>query len=489
MLYRCLTLLSAALDLLILALTISLIISNLRPGGYSVLVLALILLLGIALRTVLNFLLMRTLTWQACHDEATGLPNRHLFHAHLHKHLQRFPEVAVFLLNIDRFKLFIGSLGYLLCDQLLRAVAGRLREELSCRGLNAQLYRFEADTFALLAPDGSAELLAQGLISALHRPLYVDHREFCVSLSVGYSLYPDDGTDPEALLHAADLALQQAKKRGGNTFCRYQAKFEPRHHPLVLEGYLRHALEYQELEPYYQPQVQLKDGTLCGAEVTLRWHHPHYSLLPPQEFIPLAEETGIIGPISAWLMRQAMHQLQAWQHAGFALRLAINVSAYQFHQQNLPVLIEQLLQEYPILPEQLELEITESSAMLDIEHTVHVLQQLKNLRVKLALDDFGTGFASLSHLKRFPLDTLKIDQSFIQPLEHDPGSAAIVEGIIGLGHSLRLKILAEGIETQGQLTLLRRFGCDEGQGYLFGKPMPASEFERLLARSQVALKT
>ncbi len=495
--YR-LKLVTTGLDLLLLALAIYLVASNLRPDAYLVLATALMILLGIAIRIALTLLLMRTLTWQACHDEVTGLPNRHLFHAHLTRQLQSAPslEVAVFLLNLDRFKLFIGSLGYLLCDQLLRAVAERLTEELTHSGLSAQLYRFEADTFALLAPANpsqgakgcSAQLLAKVLIGALHRPIYVDHREFCVSISVGFSLYPDDGKDPGTLLHAADLALQQAKHRGGNTSFRYHAKLEPRHHPLILEGYLRHALKYKELELYYQPQVKLKDGKLCGAEATLRWHHPQYRLLPPQEFIPLAEETGLIGPISVWLLRQAMCQLQRWQ-GSFPLRLAVNVSAYQFHQQNLPVLIGQLLCEYPILPEQLELEITESSAMLDIDHTVYVLQQLKTLGVGLALDDFGTGFASLSHLKRFPIDTLKIDQSFIQPMERDPGSAAIVEGIIRLGQSMHLKLLAEGIETPGQLALLRRFGCDEGQGYLFGKPMPASRFEQILSRGRIAMET
>lgn len=497
--HRSLKLLTAGLDLLILALTISLVVSNVHPDAYLTLAAALLILLGIACRMALTFQLMRTLTRQACYDEVTGLPNRHLFHVHLTSQLHSAPslEMAVFLLNIDRFKLFIGSLGYLLCDHLLRAVSERLTEELTHSGLSAQLYRFEADTFALLAPAEpsqsskgcSPELLARVLISALHRPIYVDHREFCVSLSAGFSLYPDDGKDPGALLRAADLALQQAKKRGGNTYIRYHAKFEPRHHPLILEGYLRHALEYQELKLYYQPQVRLEDGRLCGAEVTLRWHHPHYRLLPPKEFIPLAEETGLIGPIGTWLLRQAMRQLQRWQQTPFPLRLAVNVSAYQLHQQNLPVLIEQLLCEYPILPERLELEITESSAMLDIDHAVYVLQQLKTLGVELALDDFGTGFSSLSHLKRFPIDTLKIDQSFIQPMEQDPGSAAIVEGIIRLGHSMHLKILAEGIETQGQLALLRRFGCDEGQGYLFGKPMPASSFERILNLGRIAVES
>lgn len=497
--YHSLKLLTTGLDLLILALAIYLVASNVRPDAYPVLTTALMILLGIALRIALTFLRMRTLTWQTCHDEVTGLPNRHLFHAHLTRQLQSSPslEVAVFLLNIDRFKLFIGSLGYLLCDHLLCAVARQLTKELTHSGLDAQLYRFEADTFALLAPANpsqspkgcSAELLAKVLIGALHRPIYVDHREFCVSVSVGFSLYPDDGKDPGTLLRAADLALQQAKKRGGNTYCRYHIKFEPRHHPLILEGYLRHALEYKELELYYQPQVRLQDGMLCGAEVTLRWHHPHYRLLSPQEFIPLAEEAGLIGPISMWLLRQAMRRLQRWQKTPFPLRLAVNVSAYQFHQQNLPALIEQLLREYPILPKQLALEITESSAMLDIDHAVYVLQQLKTLGVELALDDFGTGFSSLSHLKRFPIDTLKIDQSFIQPMEQDPGSAAIVEGIIRLGHSMHLKILAEGIESPGQLALLRRFGCDEGQGYLFGKPMPAARFERILSQSPIAMKT
>ncbi|WP_022948379.1 putative bifunctional diguanylate cyclase/phosphodiesterase [Methylohalobius crimeensis] len=475
----------AALDILLLAL-LAFIALSLHLADSKAETALWLLLPVVLLRSALTFLVLRALAWRARHDETTRLPNRHLFHERLTCLLRHHPEspAAVLLINVDRFKLFIGSLGYLLCDDLLKAVARRFTEALIRRGVaDARLYRFEADTFAVLASEKTPpESLAEALIEALHQPIYVNHRECCVTVSVGFSLSPEDGQTADTLLHAADLALQQAKKRGGNTWRRYHPKLEPRRHPLILEGYLRHALEYDELELYYQPQIRLDDRALCGAEVTLRWHHPQYRLIPPGEFIPLAEEAGLIAPITVWLMHRALRQLQIWQRQHRPIRLAINVSAYQFHQQDLPHLIKRLLSEYRIDPRWLELEITESAAMLDIDHTAKILHQLKRLGIQLALDDFGTGFSSLNYLRRFPLHTLKVDQSFIRPIEKSPGNTAIVKGIISLGRSLHLKTLAEGIETPGQLAALQRMGCDEGQGYLFGKPMPAQEFERMLHR-------
>ncbi len=435
------------------------------------------------------------LSWHAYHDVITGLPNRYRFQQDLEKILRRDQPchyTAVFLMNIDRFRFFIGNLGYWLCDQLLHAVSVRLRETIETNPLSDQiiLYRFEADTFALLLKNyQEPELpkkIAQQLIESLHQPVYMDHREFCVTISCGISVYPTDGTDFSTLLHAADLALQHAKKRGGGVWQLHTADMDERtRHRLKLEGYLRHAIEHNELELFYQPQVSLKDGILTGAEITLRWRHPEHCLLKPQEFIPLAEETGLIAPISEWILRHALIQHRAWQTRDFPpIRLAVNISAQQFHQQDLPQLIRRLLQETQVAPHFLELELTESAAMFDINHTVVVMQQLKELGVQLALDDFGTGFSSLAYLRRFPLDTLKIDQSFVRPMDKEEDAAAIIKGIISLGHSLRLKVLAEGIETQAQLQRLRDFECDEGQGYLFSKPVPGNVFETYLARGK-----
>ncbi len=451
-----------------------------------------ILFVAALLRSLLTFLLIRVLKWQAGHDPVTRLPHQQLFQQDLAYRLthHKTEPVAVYLINIDRFKLFIGSLGYLTCNRLLAAVADRLASGLNETLIRGQLYRFEADTFAVIAyGQQKTPQLATSLLETLHQPVYVNHREFCVTVSLGFSLYPEDGKDVPTLLHAADLALQHAKKKGGNIWCRYRPDFEPPiTQPLALEGYLRHAIDYDELELYFQPQICLDAGKLCGAEITLRWHHPEYQLLTPQDFIPLAEEAGLIAPITKWIMQQACQQLLAWQQESLGpVRLAVNISAQQFHQQQLPELLQQLLQLYPIDPRLLELEITESVAMLDIEHTTLILEQLKQLGIQLALDDFGTGFSSLSYLRRFPLDTLKLDRSFITPIEYDPHSTAIVRGIISLGHSLHLKTLAEGIETPGQLDLLKASGCDEGQGYLFGKPMPAKSFQALLKRETFPL--
>ncbi len=487
--YHALATLTAMLDIAIIV-PLTIVVYDAKnheiPSPLATILLA-VLLITALLRSLSTFSLIRLLKWQANHDPVTKLPNQQLFQQKLSHSMATgaSPSIALYLINIDRFKLFIGSLGYLTCNKLIAAVAQRLASKLK-NNSDLQLYRFEADTFALVAfnPDKPRQI-ATSVLEALHHPVYIDHREFRVTVSVGFSLHPQDGWNTKRLLHAADLALQQAKKRGGNAWCRYRPEFEyPTPQPLALEGYLRHAIDHDELELYFQPQVRLDDGGLCGAEIILRWHHPEYQLLNPQDFIPMAEETGLIGPITEWIMQKACQQLITWRRASFEpIRLAVNISAQQFHQQKLPELLERMLQIYPVAPHWLELEITESVAMLDIEHTTRTLARLKRIGVLLALDDFGTGFSSLSYLRRFPIDTLKLDRSFITPIENDPKSAAIACGVVTLGHNLQLKTLAEGIETRGQWALLKACGCDEGQGFLFGKPMPAKSFETLLHQS------
>lgn len=480
--------LTAMLDIIIAVSLLALLTGAIRnelPGTLSA-ILALLLVVAL-LRSTLTFVLIRVLKWQACHDPVTRLPNQQAFLEDLSTLLAnpKIASAAVYLINIDRFKLFIGSLGYLTCNRLLAAVATRLCSALDHSLTRGRLYRFEADTFAVLVHSRvNPEQLAHQLLETLHQPVYVNHREFCVTVSVGFSLYPQDGRESTALLHAADLALQEAKQKGGNSASPYSHDLEhPISQPLTLEGYLRHAIDFDELELYFQPQVALDNGRLCGAEITLRWHHPDDQLLQPQDFIPLAEEAGLIGPITEWIMEQTCRQLLAWHQDSIdPIRLAVNISAQQFHQQQLPQLLQRLLKKFAIDPEWLELEITESVAMLDVDHSAKILKRLKSLGLHLALDDFGTGYSSFSYLRLFPLDTLKLDRSFITPIERDLQSAAIVRGIISLGHSLDLKILAEGIETKGQLEFLARNGCDEGQGFLFGKPMPAATFQTLLKK-------
>ncbi|BCX88150.1 hypothetical protein MIN45_P0518 [Methylomarinovum tepidoasis] len=468
--------LATALDIAIIGLLSVLAPLLWRQTGPLSTVLFTLLCLASLARAMLTHLTLRRLEWQAHHDPVTGLPNRRLFY-HRTGPLRQGRQAAILLLQIDRFRLFLSNLGHSACDRLLRAVANRLAAVVPEK--DARLYQLETDTFALVLHEGATTQTARRLIEALHRPVHVDHREFWVSVSIGISRYPADGQTLPALIRAAELALRQAQRRGGGTCCRYHPQLEPTlGQPLALEGYLRHAIEYGELELYFQPQVRLDDGGLLGAEITLRWHHPQHGLLPPERFIPLAEETGLIGPITQWLLEQALCQLERWRENEFAhLRLAINISAYQFHQQRLPELLQAALKRHPVDPGKLELEITETAAMFDVEHATRILRQLKDLGIRLALDDFGTGYSSLNHLRRFPLDTLKIDQSFVRPMSADAGSKAIVHGIIQLGHSLGLTTLAEGIETRSQWESLRRSGCDEGQGYLFGRPMPLAQFE------------
>ncbi len=467
--------LATGLDVIVTAALLMLAALSWRQG--ATLFAPLLALVGLASlsRSALTLLTLRKLDWQAHHDPVTGLPNRRLFYLQT---AQAHCPLAILLIQIDRFRLFLTHLGHSACDRLLQAVARRLQEALPAR--DACLYQLETDTFALVLHGRQpAPQVARRLLEALRRPVYVDHREFWVSASIGISVCPEDAEHLTGLMRAAELALIQAQRHGGDSCCRYRPQLEPSlGQPLMLEGYLRHAIEREELELYFQPQVRLEDGRICGAEITLRWHHPRYRLLTPDRFIPLAEETGLIGPITQWLLEQALCQLERWQENEFAgLRLAINISAYQFHQQRLPERLQAALRRHPVDPARLELEITETAAMIDIDHTILILRQLKALDIRLALDDFGTGYSSLNHLRRFPLDTLKLDQSFVRPIPRDAGSEAIARGIVQLGHSLQLTTLAEGIETQVQWERLRRFGCDEGQGYLFGRPMPLVQFE------------
>jgi diguanylate cyclase (GGDEF)-like protein len=421
----------------------------------------------------------------AYHDPLTGLPNRLLFNERLTQAIERAlrhrQQLAVMLLDLDRFKLINDSLGLASGDQVLRLVGERLSGALRRSDTVARL---GGDDFLVLLPgvEGaeSAAKVAQKLLDAFLAPLGIDDRELHVGASLGITLYPHDGEDAETLIRNADTALYRAKQHARGSYQFYTtdmnaAAFER----LVLETQLRRALERAELVVHYQPQVRLDDGAVVGVEALVRWFHADLGLIPPAEFIPLAEETGLILELGRFVLNTACAQVRTWHQQGFAdLRLAVNLSGRQFDQEDLVRSIAEVVEATTFEPADLELELTESSIMRDPDQAVDKLQALDRLGIRLSIDDFGTGYSSLAHLKRFPI--IKIDQSFIQDITTNPDDAAIAQAIIALAESLRLKVIAEGVETRGQLDLLRRYHCDQMQGYLFSKPLPAEQMLELL---------
>lgn len=436
------------------------------------------------------------LTHQAYHDALTGLPNRRRFQEQLERVLHASDRdglrAAVLLTNLDRLNVVIGSLGHGVGDTLLQAVATRLNrvlEEARDVCANATLFHFGGDSFAVLIPgftqSETPTALAQRVMAGAQAPLYANGREFFTTVSIGMSLFPLDGQDGIELLKNADTAMRQVKRQGGNGFQPYNAEMNARALEwLSLENELRHALEYREMHMHYQAQIDIRTGRVIGAEALCRWHHPTRGWVPPGEFIPLAEESGIIRPLGDWILRTACAAAKAWRDRGLDdVTVAVNISARQFHNQDLPRIVSETLNQTGLAAQYLELEITESVVMQDTQFTTSTLHELKEIGVKLSLDDFGTGFSSLSYLKRFPIDKLKIDQSFIRNLTVDDNDDAITLAVITLAHNLKLRVIAEGVETKAQLTALRHNTCDEYQGYLFSKAVPAEQFETLVAKN------
>jgi diguanylate cyclase (GGDEF)-like protein/PAS domain S-box-containing protein len=427
------------------------------------------------------------LEYLANHDALTGLPNRNLLidrlgQAMLYgKRLQR--QVAVLFVDLDHFKFINDSLGLDIGDRLLRVIAERLR---TCVRANDTVARQGGDDFVIvlgdLAASEDAAIVAQKLHEIVRQPLEIDSHSFEITCSIGISLHPKDGQDAQTLLKNADAAMFRAKERGRGTFQFFIGELNDRVVArMTMEKNLRRALENEELSLHYQPQMDLASGKMTGIEALLRWQNPELGMVAPAGFIPLAEETGLIIPIGEWVLQTACRQNRQWQEAGFPpLVMAVNLSPRQFSDPNLIATVSRVLHDSGLAPPCLELEITEGMVMLDIEETLAVLNELKGLGIQLSIDDFGTGYSSLSHLKRFPFDKLKMDISFVREVTHDPGSAAIARTIIALGHNLNLRVLAEGIETEGQLSYLKNHGCDEMQGFYFSRPLPQSDLRQLL---------
>jgi diguanylate cyclase (GGDEF)-like protein len=427
---------------------------------------------------------------EASHDRLTGLANRLLFNERLSLALadtqHRAEMLGVIFLDLDGFKTINDTLGHALGDLLLKIVAERLSDSLPAEDM---LARWGGDEFTFLINHlSSAEDVTEistKILKCFHEPFHLEGQDFYVKASLGIALAPYDGEDVETLLKNADAAMYRAKQQGRNNYQLYTPAIGTKaFERLVLETSLHKALEREEFRMYYQPQIDLKTGRIVSMEALIRWQHPELGLVAPGEFIPLAEETGLIGPIGAWAIEAATRQNYQWQLAGLPpIRIAVNLSARQFHQQNLLQEIAQILSQSQLPPGYLELEITESIAMEDVDLTISLLHGFHEMGIAIALDDFGTGYSSLSSLKHFPLDQLKIDRSFIQEVTTESHDAAIIEAIVTLGHGLNLEVMAEGVETLEQLEFLQSVNCDAAQGYLFSKPVPVEIAAELYRQS------
>jgi diguanylate cyclase (GGDEF)-like protein len=429
------------------------------------------------------------LEYQANYDALTGLPNRNLLHDRLRQSVfaQRFVRsIGVVFLDIDHFKFVNDSLGHNTGDKLLRKVAERL---LTAVRDGDTVARLGGDEFILILNDQTGQEVIyramQRIIGKIAEPIEVDGQELLVTASAGISMYPQDGPDVETLLKNADAAMYRAKDKGRNNFQFYTAEMNRQvNERLKMESSLRRALERNEFQLYYQPRIHVDNGTLVGCEALLRWQHPELGLTLPERFIGLAEETGLIVPIGEWVFRSACAQARAWQETGMSpITVSVNLSMRQFKQEGLAAAIDDALRTSGLDPRRLEMELTESLVMQDTEGAIRVLERLRELGVELSVDDFGTGHSSLSYLTRLPISALKIDQSFVQAIKGtgDSDEGVVAQAIISLAHNLKLKVVGEGVETGAQFEFLKKHSCDEVQGYHFGRPMPASDFERFAA--------
>lgn len=428
-----------------------------------------------------------TIRRMADYDALTGLPNRALFDRYVQQALDDAEHVgrsvAVLMLDMDRFKLINDTLGHPSGDRLLKAVARRLSAHLSP---SHTLARFGGDEFMVLVADvhgrEAAEIVARSIVDSFTAGFDHEGRELHVTCGVGVSIYPDHGDSPDALIRQAEAAMYRAKALGGNRYELYEPNGDDESHDrLSLEAELRHALERDEFVLHFQPQVKIESGEIVATEALIRWQHPDRGLVPPVDFIPLLEDTGAIVPVGEWVLRSACEQLRAWHKQGFTrLRVAVNLSARQFLDPGLGSMVESVLEETGLAPTFLELEVTETTAMQNAEDAIRVLQKLRDIGIATSLDDFGIGHSSLGRLKQFPVDTLKIDRTFVASSDESTEGAAIVRGIVALGHAMGLQVLGEGVETAAQLALLRSVGCDIAQGYLYSRALEPEAMAALL---------
>ncbi|RKZ83583.1 MAG: hypothetical protein DRQ39_09345 [Gammaproteobacteria bacterium] len=430
---------------------------------------------------------------QAHYDPLTQLPNRQLLNDRLHQAIKRATRdkssFPVMFLDLDRFKTVNDSLGHSSGDKLLKMVSQRLIDTLREEDTVARLGGDEFILY-LATTENQYEIyshisqIAQKILATIAQPFSIENQDIHVSGSIGIAIFPNDGDDVETLLKNADSAMYHAKSEGRNNFQFYSKELnEKATQTLVMETNLHQALESNEFELYYQPKVETQTGKILGAEALIRWIHPAQGMIRPDQFIPVAEETGLITQIGEWTLHEACHQNKAWQDKGLPkIKISVNLSPRQFQHQNLIDLVGQTLADSGLSPVYLDLEIVEGTAMHDIEKTIASLQQLKKLGLSISIDDYGTGYSTLSYIKKFPVDTLKIDMSFIQNLVENAGDRAIVSSTIILAHNLGLSVVAEGVEDTQQLELLQNLDCDEIQGYYFSRPLPADEFSKLLEK-------
>ena len=426
----------------------------------------------------------------AHHDGLTDLPNRMLLHDRLGQAIEsarrRGRKLALLFMDVDRFKNINDSLGHVIGDQLLQSVAKRLIE---CVRHSDSVCRQGGDEFIILLAEiehaEDAALSAQKVLTALAIPHRIDQHDLYISVSIGICIYPDDGSDATSLIKGADMAMYRTKENGGNDYTFFEQNMNTQAvKKLSTETDLQLALQRQEFVLYYQPKINLQSGEIVGVEALIRWRHPQHGLILPGQFIQIAEDCGLIVPIGAWVLREACKQAKAWQDSGFPpLPVAVNISAAQFRRKDFLESLAGILKDTGLAARYLELELTESVLMQDANVTVSMLEALKAMGAQLAIDDFGTGFSSLSYLKRFPIDTLKIDQSFMHDITKamdNLDDAALVTAVIGLGKSLNLCVIAEGVETHEQLVFLQNQGCSEGQGFYFSQPVSEKKMTTLL---------
>lgn len=429
----------------------------------------------------------------AYHDAMTGLPNRALFEKSLNYlvgHAERNDErLAVIFVDIDRFKNINDTVGHFVGDQILKLAVERIQSRLLASQL---LARFEGDKFSIIVPHIKSKRSVVHLVERLQRafddPIVYNGAEYFLTVCMGISFFPTDGKNEETLMKNADIALYAAKMQGDNTFRYYEEgmkeKFSGR---IELEGHLRRALAKDEFVLYYQPQVDIRTETVVGCEALIRWRHPKLGIVPPDQFIPIAEEIGLIEDIGLWVLRSACRQIKRWQEKGFKpIPVSVNVSMNQFIKKDFVKQVRRIIQQEGVDPKYIHMEITESTTLHDIQYSNALVNELKRIGVRVSLDDFGTGYSALSYLKDFSIDTLKIDRSFIRNLTADSRDSAIVQAIITMCQGLSLKTVAEGVETAEQLHLLRDYGCHVAQGFYYSRPVPVEDFESFIKKNKVS---